>query len=110
MGSTSAADMQNLEGKTLRFHFTDGPMKAKAYDHTFQRDGTVEWGPEGGDRTKNGNAAIARIGDGVFVASYLSDHGYTLTTTFNLGTGELVSFASNGKEWSRHDGKVELVD
>jgi hypothetical protein len=39
----------------------------------------------------------------------MSDKGNTLTATFNLETGELVSFASDGKEWSRHDGTVELV-
>jgi molybdenum cofactor biosynthesis protein MoaF len=102
-------DMQSLEGKTLRFHFSNGPMKGKAYDHIFHRGGTVEWGPEGGDKTRNENAAIAKVADGVFVGSYMSDKGYTLTTTFNVDTGKLVSFASDGKEWSRHDGKVEVV-
>lgn len=107
---TATNHLQSLEGKTLRFHFADGPMKGKAYDHTFHRGGSVEWGPEGGKKTKNDNAAIAKVGDDVFVGSYMSDQGYTLTTTFNLETGKLVSFASNGKEWSRHDGKVEVVN
>ena len=102
--------MQNLEGKTLRFHFSNGPMKGKAYDHTFNDDGTVEWGPEGGAKTKNENAAIERLGEDVFVGSYMSDKGYTLTTTFNLDTGKLVSFASDGKDWSRHEGTVEVVN
>jgi MoaF N-terminal domain len=105
----TASHPQSLEGKTLRFHFSDGPMKGKAYDHKFLRGGAVEWGPEGGEKTKNENAAIAKVGDDVYVGSYMSDKGYTLTTTFNLETGKLVSFASDGKEWSRHDGKVELV-
>lgn len=101
---------KTLEGKTLRFNFSAGPMKGKTFDHTFNRDGTVEWGPPGGDKTKNGNAAIAKIADNVFVGSYMSDKGNTLTATCNLETGELVSFASDGKQWSRHDGTVELVD
>ena len=106
----AVSELRNLEGKKLRFHFSDGPMKGKSYDHTFHRGGTVEWGPEGGKTTKNDNAAIARIGDDVFTGSYMSGEGYTLTAVFNLGTGRLVSFASNGKEWSRHDGTVELVE
>jgi len=107
---SSARDASNLDGKTLRFHFSEGPMKNQAYDHTFHRDGTVEWGPEGGETTKNGNASIAKVADDVYVCSYLSDKGYTLTTTLNLDTGKLVSFASNGEDWSRHDGTVELVN
>jgi len=105
----SSTTPQSLEGKTVRYSFSAGPMKGKSYDHTFHRDGTVEWGPPGGDKTKNGNAAITKIADNVFVGSYMSDKGHTLTATFNLETGKLVSFASNGKEWSRHDGTVELV-
>ena len=106
---TASNGLQNLEGKTLRFHFSDGPMKGKTYEHIFHRGGTVEWGPEGGKKTKNENAAIAKVGEDVFVGSYMSDEGYTLTATFNLDTGKLVTFASNGKEWSRHDGKVEVA-
>ena len=103
------AATQDLEGKTLRYNFSSGPMKGKSYDHTFNKDGTVEWGPPGGDKTKNGNAAIAKIAHNVFVGSYMSDKGHTLTAAFNLETGKLVSFASNGEGWSRHDGTVELV-
>ena len=105
----TATAPQNLEGKTVRFHFSTGPMKGKTFDHTFNRDGTVEWGAPDGDKTKNGNAAIAKVADNVFVGSYMSDKGNTLTTTMNLETGKLVAFASDGKQWSRHDGTVEVV-
>ena len=97
-----------LQEKTLRFHFSNGVMKGKEYDHTFHKDGTVEWGPPGGKMSRNGNAAITRVSDSVYVASYMSDKGYTLTTTFDIDTGKLVSFASDGKEWSKQEGTVTV--
>ena len=39
-----------LDGKTLRFHFNDGPMKGKDFDHTFRGD-KVDWGAAGTDKT-----------------------------------------------------------
>jgi hypothetical protein len=100
--------MASLQDKTLRFHFSNGVMKDKDFDHTFHKDGTVEWGPAGGKKSRNRNAAITRISDSVYVASYMSDQGYTLTSTFDLDTGKLVSFASDGKEWSKQEGTVTV--
>jgi hypothetical protein len=99
-----------LHGKALRFRFSDGAMSGKSFDHTFHRDGTVSWGPADGEATKSDKAAIEKIGDGCFVASYLGAKGYTLTAAFNLKSGKLVAFASDGKDWSRQDGQAELVD
>ena len=97
-----------LQDKTLRFHFSSGVMKGKDFDHTFHKDGTVEWGPPGGKTSRNGNAAITRISDSVYVASYMSATGHTLTSTFDISTGKLVSFASDGKEWSKQEGTVTV--
>jgi uncharacterized protein YndB with AHSA1/START domain len=101
---------QTLQDRTLRFHFSDGPMRGKAFDHTFHPDGTVTWQGADGVKNRADNAAIEKIGDECFVGSYLGTKGYTLTTVFNLETGALVSFASDGKEWSEHHGRVELLD
>ncbi|MEO5560210.1 MAG: MoaF N-terminal domain-containing protein [Dokdonella sp.] len=105
---TAKKTANDLHGKTLRFNFDDGPMKGKAFDHVFNKDGTASWGEADGKATKAEHAGIEKIGDGCYTASYLGAKGYTLTTTFNLDTGELVSFASDGKEWSVQHGRVEL--
>jgi hypothetical protein len=99
---------KSLDGATLRFHFDDGPMKGKDYDHTFH-DGKVDWGAAGSDRRTTSDGELVRIGDDCYVGSYLGPNGYTLTTAMNLASGELVAFASNGKEWMQQSGTVKRV-
>ncbi|MGA9342214.1 MAG: hypothetical protein WBV61_07755 [Rhodanobacteraceae bacterium] len=98
----------DLYGKTLRFRFVDGPMKGQAFDHVFNKDGTASWGPADGKATRTEHAGIEKIDENCYVASYLGAKGHTLTSAFNLATGILVSFASDGKDWSMHRGRVEL--
>ncbi|MEO7325967.1 MAG: hypothetical protein ABIW82_14175 [Dokdonella sp.] len=105
---TTKTTPKDLHGKTLRFHFDDGPMKGKSFDHVFAKDGSVSWSEVDGKPMKADHAGIEKIGDGCYAASYLGSKGYTLTTAFNLDNGTLVSFASDGKEWSMHHGRVEL--
>jgi len=38
MSTQSKTTSNPLDGKTLRFHFSDGPMKGKDFDHTFHGD------------------------------------------------------------------------
>jgi hypothetical protein len=105
----ATAKSENLLGKTLRFKFKDGAMAGKSFDHVFRDDGTVEWGTEGGKKTKAGDAALVRIGGDDFVASYLGAKGFTLTAAFDVGSGKLVAFASDGKSWSKQQGTMEVV-
>lgn len=98
----------SLDGATLRFHFDDGPMKGKDYDHTFH-DGKVDWGAADSDQRTTSDGELVRIGDDCYVGSYLGANGYTLTTAMNLASGELVAFASNGTEWVQQSGTVKLV-
>lgn len=100
----------SIFGKTLRFHFADGPMKGKDYDHIFRANGKVDWGAAGGKDKTQSDGSLVDVGDNVYVGSYMSDQGYTLTSAINLDTGKLVSFASNGKAWSQHEGTVEVVN
>src|SRR6185436_6391097 len=100
---------ETLVGKTLRFHFTDGPMKGKDFDHVFRQDGSVEWGAPGGDTTTNDKATLVKVGDGCFLASYLGAKGYTLTTALNAQTGKIVAVASDGKDWSTQHGTFKVV-
>ncbi len=98
-----------IEGKTLRFNFSDGPMKGKQYDHIFSGN-SVKWGPAGSDKKTESKGAVAQLDSDCYVGSYTGDKGYTLTSAMNLKTGELVSFASDGKEWSQHKGTVQIVN
>lgn len=98
---------RSLDGKTLCFHFSDGPMKGKDFDHTFRGD-KVEWGAAGTDKTTTSDGKLVRIGEDCY-GSYLGPNGYTLTMAMNLASGKLIAFASNGKDWSEHSGTVEQV-
>ena len=98
----------SLDGKTLRFHFSDGPMKGKEFDHTFHGD-KVDWGAAGSGKMTTSDGKLLRIGDDCYIGSYMGPNGYTLTTAMNLATGKLFAFASDGKQWSEHNGTVRQV-
>ena len=38
-----------LLGRTIRWTFSDGPVKGQTFDHTFNDDGSVTWRSVGGD-------------------------------------------------------------
>jgi phenolic acid decarboxylase len=111
---TQQSRIDSLYGKTLRWTFTDGPMAGATYDHTFHKDGTVDFrsveGSKQGKPTHEKNAAAVKVADDVFVVSYLGASGYTLTVVLNLKHMNMVGFASNDKEWSQHKGTFEIVD
>jgi len=106
-----------LRGKTLRFTFDDGPMAGTTYDHAFGTDGTVTWTDATTGGGTGANAApdpestakyeFERVNADVYVVTYLSKAGYTLTSVVDTSTGKLVSFASNEKSLSVHHGKAE---
>ena len=105
-----------LRGKTLRFTFDDGPMAGATYDHAFGTDGTVTW-TDASSGVKRTNTApdpestapyeFERINADVYVVTYLSKAGYTLTSVVDSGTGKLVSIASNEKSFSMQHGKAD---
>ena len=97
-----------IEGKTLRFHFSNGPMKGQDFDHIFRGD-KVDWGAAGSDQKITSDGKLVKIGEDCYVGSYMGPNGYTLTTALNLATGKLHAFASDGKEWSEHSGTVARV-
>jgi hypothetical protein len=105
---TKAHTNGTLDGKTLRFHFSDGPMKGKDFDHTFHGD-KVDWGAAGSGKMTTSEGKLLRIGDDCYIGSYMGPNGYTLTTAMNLATGKLFAFASDGKQWSGHNGTVRQV-
>jgi hypothetical protein len=98
-----------LKGKTVRWTYDDGPLKGKAFEHQFSNDGTVSWKAVGDDKPSADASAPYRsteIDADVQVFSYLSGHGYTLTTVIDEKSGRVVSFASNEKEHTVQHGRL----
>ena len=100
-----------IRGKTIVFHFDDGPMKGKAYAHTFRDDGTVTYGAVGGATPSSPvKYEIMPINDEVVAVSYLSGEGYTLTAILDLGTHALNAVASNEKMLAPQHGTFEVAE
>jgi MoaF N-terminal domain len=91
----------DVKGTTIRWTYSDGPMKGKGFEHHFRNDGTVTWKEAGDEKPSADSSAtyqFVRINDDVFVFSYLSGSGNTLTTVVDEKAGTVVSFASNEKQ------------
>jgi hypothetical protein len=106
-----------LAGRTFRWTFSEGPTARKTYEHTFRKDGTVVFAEvTSGEPAKTTNDtgpghryAAFEIAPRMYLVSYLSDHGYTLTVAMNLESKQLHGFASGAKEWYPLEGTVEVV-
>lgn len=99
-----------LSGRRMRWTYADGLMKGKTFEHAFTNDGKVSWKAAGDARpAADASAAyeFARVTDDVYAFSYLSSHGYTLTTVVNERSHAIVSFASNEKELVVQHGTIE---
>lgn len=110
---TTTAQAPAIQGKTIRFIWTEGPTKGKTYEHVFHQDGTVEWHDPGaakGQSTKERpKYAALPVADEVYLVSYLAESGYTLTTALNFRNKKLIGFASGAKEWFPVQGTFEVV-
>ena len=51
-----------------------------------------------------------KVSEDVFVVSYLSEGGYTLTVALNFSDGTVVGFASNESDWTQQAGTFEVLD
>ena len=135
--ATKEHQAAEVRGKTIRFAWTDGPTKGKAYEHVFHEDGSVEWrdvdtpqqtatqadgasGDGAGNGGNGGNGAGAtnkprveyaaeRITDDVCLVSYQSNEGYTLTVALNFDDNGITGFASGAKEWYPVRGTFTVV-
>ena len=111
---TKHAKLDSLYGKTLQWTFTDGPMAGSTYQHTFHKNGSVDFraveGSRAGEPTHEKHAAAVKVTDDVFVVSYLGATGYTLTVTLNFQDMTMIGFASNEKEWLQQRGTFELLE
>jgi hypothetical protein len=122
---TNVQRAAEVRGKTIRFAWMDGPTKGKTYEHVFHDDGTVEWRDADASKTAastetpkvDGTAKKARveyaavkIADDVYLVSYKSNEGYTLTVALDFNDNSITGFASGAKEWYEIHGTLELVD
>lgn len=101
-----------IRGKTLRWTFTDGPMAKKAFEHSFDKNGSVSFrsidGAAKGEPTEIKKYEVAPVSARVCAISYLSS-GYTLTVVLDFETGKLFAFSSNEKEMALQHGTFEEV-
>lgn len=104
-----------LAGRVFRWTFGRG-TESKTYEHTFSSDGTVTFKEVGGEAAPSSASTMPGVKYGAFeiapdiyLVSYLSSHGYTLTVAMNLASKKIHGFASNDKEWYPQEGTVEVV-
>jgi hypothetical protein len=104
---------QSLRGQTLLWKFAEGPTAGAAYEHTFDKDGSVAFrtvdGSKKGKLTREKEYASFEVAPQVHLVSYLGESGYTLTVALNFKTEKLYGFASNDKEWYPVSGTFEAV-
>lgn len=105
---------KSLVGATVRWSFTEGPTKGSIFEHSFNRDGSVEYrdvskGNDKGKGTREEQCSVEKITPGVYVVSYLSSSGYTLTVVLNFDDMSAHSYASNEKGWFPAKGTFEVL-
>jgi len=109
---------ESLVGKRLRWTWTEGPTAGMTHEHHFLKNGRVDFkrvdsgaspAGKGGDEGHADRYAAERVSDSVHLVSYLSGSGYTLTVALDFGSGSLVGFASNDKNWHPLRGTFEMA-
>jgi hypothetical protein len=104
--------IDSLLGRTVQFTFADGPSAGVTYEHLFKEDGSIGFRAAGDATAKFSWARMGtttKVGDGLFLVSYLSKEGYTLTLLLNVRTLELAGFASNSESWFQQTGSLKFV-
>ena len=104
---------ETLQGKTVRWQFSEGPTQGTVYEHVIGKDGSISWNSAGGkgkgESPVDGKGTVEKVADNVHVISYLSPSGFALTAVLNFEDGSVLSFASNEKEWFPAHGTFEIV-
>jgi len=95
--------MDTLSGKTIIWTFDDGPMAGVKIEHAFGTDGSVTWtiadGPHQGASVREKAYGAVKVSDGVWLVSYLSASGHTLTVALNVPDGRVFAFGSDNTSW-----------
>jgi hypothetical protein len=110
---TEPEHAREIEGKTIRFIWSDGPTAGKTHEHLFNTDGSVEYAPvengAPGKFTTEKRYAAFKVAPDVFLVSYLGSSGYTLTVALNFHDNSLCGVASGAKEWFPVKGRFDVV-
>ena len=99
-----------IRGNTIRWTFSDGPTKDKAFEHDFNPDGSLAYRMNGSDKSMSEkHYETTQISDKVFAVSYLASSGWTLTSILDFDTGKIVAFASNKEQLIMQRGEFQVV-
>lgn len=99
-----------IEGKTICFHWDDGPTKGMSHEHHFNKDGSLSWKMGEDKKIKEERYAAFKVSEHVFLVSYLSSNGYTLTVALNFEDGSMKAVCGNSKDWYPCTGRFEIVE
>jgi len=102
-----------VHGKTIRWTWTDGPLKGVTQEHVFHGDGTLDWrviqGPGKGRTSREKRYAAAPVSEDVYTVSYPAGSGYTMTVILNFKDGAMVGITSGAADWYSARGTFTIV-
>lgn len=102
-----------LRGKTVRWTFIDPNQPSASYEHVFREDGSVVWtvldGAQRGRGEQEKAYAAFKVAPNVYVVSYRSKTGQTLTALLDLETARVRAFISNKSQWQMLEGPFEIL-
>jgi hypothetical protein len=119
MGGPSQSGL--VEGRRIRFTWTEGPTRGKTHEHHFHADGTVDWHAvdDGSGAAGIGAPAApaperpryfeARLADQICLVSYRSRTGFTLSVALDLAAQTIVGIASNDAQWLPVRGRLDVM-
>lgn len=103
-----------IRGKTFRWRWADGPIANMAHEHIFHANGSLEWrvldGPYEGRSSREEGYAVMPVADDVYLVSYRTLSGDTLTVALNFRTRSLVAVTSSRDVWYPAHGSFEVFD
>ena len=79
-----------IRGKTFRWRWTDGPVANMAHEHV--------------------RYAVLPVADDVYLVSYKTSSGDTLTAALNFRARSLVAITSSRDAWYPAQGTFEVFD
>src|SRR5262249_17012915 len=92
-----------IRGRTFRCRWANGPTANMAQEHVFHLNGSLEWrlldGPDEGRSAKELTYAVLPVADDVYLVSYRTRAGQTLTAALNFRTRELAAVTASQDDW-----------
>ena len=101
-----------LLGKTIRWRFDSGPTQGTTYEHSLGEDGRISFRDArdpGQEWHHAREGVVLKVADQVYVVSYLSQGGYTLTVVLNLADQKAIGIASKENQWVQQEGTFEIL-